>query len=53
MLNNFSERSREAERFLFNRTRTCKVATLAVEFRNGVGSIPIKGNSTSIGEWDV
>ena len=26
-------------------------ATLEAEFRNGVGSVPIRGNSASIGGW--
>ena len=29
---------------------TCNVATLEVEFQNGVDSIPVVGNSLSIGE---
>ena len=29
----------------------CNPATLKAEFRNGVGSIPVEGNSPSIGEW--
>ena len=33
--------------------RTCNPATLDAEFRNGVGSIPIGGNSPSIGGWIV
>ena len=30
---------------------TCNPATLEAEFRNGVGSIPVGGNSPSIGGW--
>ena len=32
---------------------TCNPATLEAEFRNGVGSIPVGGNSPSIGGWIV
>ena len=32
---------------------TCNPATLEVEFRNGMGSIPVGGNSPSIGGWIV
>ena len=32
---------------------TCNPATLEAEFRNGVGSIPVGGNSSSIGGWIV
>ena len=32
---------------------TCNPATLEVEFRNGVGSIPVGGNSSLIGGWIV
>ena len=32
---------------------TCNPATLETEFRNGVGSIPVGGNSSSIGGWIV
>ena len=32
---------------------TCKPATLETKFRNGVGSIPVGGNSPSIGWWIV
>ena len=32
---------------------TCNPATLEAEFRNGVVSIPVGGNSPSIGEWIV
>ena len=32
---------------------TCTPATLEAEFRNRVGSIPVGGNSPSIGEWIV
>ena len=28
---------------------TCNPATLDAEFRNGLGSIPVRGNSPSIG----
>ena len=31
----------------------CNPATLETEFRNGVGSIPVGGNSPSIGGWIV
>ena len=31
----------------------CNPATLEAEFRNGVGSIPVGGNSPSIGGWIV
>ena len=34
-------------------TCTCNPATLEAEFRNGVGSIPVGGNSPSIGGWIV
>ena len=30
---------------------TCNLATLEVDFWNGVGSMPVGGNSPSIGEW--
>ena len=30
---------------------TCNLATLVTEFRKGVGSIPVVGNSPSIGGW--
>ena len=32
---------------------TCNPATLEAEFRNGVGSVPVGGNSPSIGGWIV
>ena len=32
---------------------TCNPATLEAEFRNGVGSIPVGGNSPSKGGWIV
>ena len=32
---------------------TCNPATLEAEFQNGVGSIPVGGNSPSIGGWIV
>ena len=32
---------------------TCNPATLEAEFRNGVGSIPVVGNSPLIGGWIV
>ena len=32
---------------------TCNPATQEAEFRNGVGSIPVGGNSSSIGGWIV
>ena len=32
---------------------TCNPATVEAEFRNGVGSIPVGGNSPSIGGWIV
>ena len=32
---------------------TCNSATLESEFRNGVGSIPVEGNSHLIGWWIV
>ena len=32
---------------------TCNPATLEAEFWNGVGSIPVGGNSPSIGGWIV
>ena len=32
---------------------TCNPATLEAEFRNGVGSIRVRGNSASIGGWIV
>ena len=32
---------------------TCKSATLETEYWNGVGSIPVRGNSSSIGGWIV
>ena len=32
---------------------TCNPATLEAEFRNRVGSIPVGGNSPSIGGWIV
>ena len=32
---------------------TCNPATLEAEFRNGVGSVPVEGNSPSIGGWIV
>ena len=32
---------------------TCNPATLEAEFRNGAGSIPVGGNSPSIGGWIV
>ena len=32
---------------------TCNPATLEIEFRNGVGSIPVVGNNPSTGEWTV
>ena len=32
---------------------TCNPATLEAEFRNGVGSLPVGGNSPSIGGWIV
>ena len=32
---------------------TCNPATVEAEFRNGVGSIPVGGNSPSIGRWIV
>ena len=32
---------------------TCNPATLETKFRNGVGSIPVGGNSPSIGGWVV
>ena len=31
----------------------CNPATSEVEFRNVVGSIPVGGNSSSIGGWTV
>ena len=33
------------------RACTCNLATLEAEFRNCVGSIPVGGNSPSMGEW--
>ena len=32
---------------------TCNPATLEAEFRDGVGSIPVGGNSPLIGGWIV
>ena len=32
---------------------TCNSATLEAELRNSVGSIPVGGNSPSIGRWIV
>ena len=32
---------------------TCNLATLENEFRNGVDSIPVGGNSPSMGGWIV
>ena len=32
---------------------TCNKATLKAKFRNGVGSIPVGGNSPSVGGWIV
>ena len=32
---------------------TCNPATFEAEFGNGVGSIPVLGNSPSIGGWIV
>ena len=32
---------------------TYNPATLEVDFRNGVGPIPVEGNSTSLGGWIV
>ena len=32
---------------------TCNPAALEAEFRNSVGSIPVGGNSPSIGGWIV
>ena len=32
---------------------TCNPTTLEVEFRNGVGSIPVESNSPWIGGWIV
>ena len=32
---------------------TCNPVTLEVEFRNGVGSVPVRCNSPLIGEWIV
>ena len=32
---------------------TCNSATLEAEFWNGVGSIPVGGNSPSVGGWIV
>ena len=32
---------------------TCNLATLEVEFRNDVGSIPVGGSSPSLGRWIV
>ena len=32
---------------------TCNPATLEAEFRNGEGSIRVRGNSASIGGWIV
>ena len=32
---------------------TCNPAALEAEFRNGVGSIPVGGNSPSLGGWIV
>ena len=34
-------------------TCTCNPATLEAEVGNGVGSIPVEGNSRSIGGWIV
>ena len=34
-------------------TCTCNPATLEAQFRNSVGSIPVGGNSDSIGGWIV
>ena len=31
----------------------CNPATLDADFQNGVGSIPVEGNSPSIGGWIV
>ena len=32
---------------------TCNSGTLEAEFQNGVGSIPVGGNSSLIGGWIV
>ena len=32
---------------------TCNPATLKAQLRNGLGSLPVRGNSPSIGGWIV
>ena len=33
--------------------KSCIPATLEAEFKNGVDSIPVRGNSSSVGGWIV
>ena len=49
----FLEKYKYIVRMLGVMTCTCNPATLEAEFRNGVSSIPVGGNSPSIGWWIV